>query len=151
MTTYPNRGAIGLLSPTNGPPDVLVVQYNSAFGLSYLQVLLNAAGAFRQGEIDGVDAGGGGLGFTVGDFNGDCIPDVATTTTPESGCGGAGGEITVVYGDGQGGFGPPQALPRVGSAPFLAAPLGPVTSPRALAVFDACGGGLTVYGDASRH
>jgi hypothetical protein len=57
----------------------------------------------------------------------------------------------VLYGDGEGGFAPPVTLQAKGQAPAALAVLGPVGSPRALAVTDACGAGITVHGDASEH
>ena len=147
MATYGVYGDIALLTPASGPPDILVVHYGG-FGPSYLQVLRNMAGAFSLGELYSVDAGNAGLWYTVGDFNGDCIPDVVLTEP--GACGSAGAAINVFYGDGQGGFDTPEPVTPAGDGPFYAAPIGPVESPRALAVFDFCNG-LEVYGDATRH
>ena len=57
----------------------------------------------------------------------------------------------MLYGDGAGGFEPPVGLLPVVSGPAGLAVLGPVGSPRAFAVVDACGAGVTVYGDPSNH
>jgi len=54
----------------------------------------------------------------------------------------------VLYGDGQGGFEPAVSLQATSQTPGFLAVLGPVDSPRALAVGST---GLTVYGDASQH
>ena len=54
----------------------------------------------------------------------------------------------MLYGDGQGGFAPAVSLQATSQTPGFMAVLGPVDSPRALAVGST---GLTVYGDASEH
>jgi hypothetical protein len=144
MTTYPVPfSAFALLPQPGKAPDVAVV--NSAPGeVSDVQVLENTcAGSFLLGRAYGV----GIAGFTVGDFNGDCIPDIATTLWFVCG---PPVTIAVLYGDGKGGFGAPQALQPSEVGPSALAPLGPVGSPRALVASDFCGSGLTVYGDASR-
>jgi isocitrate dehydrogenase len=84
--------------------------------------------------------------FATADFNGDCIPDLAV-----GGYGGPGEGVSVLFGNADGGFGLPQALPTHGTGPLTI--LGPVSSPQALAASVVCCDAvdLIVYGDASRH
>jgi hypothetical protein len=88
--------------------------------------------------------------FTIGDFNADCVPDIATS---EDGCV-AGASI--FYGDGDGGFGPAVSLTTLSPARALST-LGPVGSPRALVTSkERCPAnqgtaGLVVYGNASQE
>jgi len=90
----------------------------------------------------------GGFYLAIGDFNGDCFPDVATSFASDC----TNWEASVLYGDGDGGFAPAVSLRGIGFVGFLAA-LGPVENPRALAT-DTAGGcfdaGIIVYGDASK-
>jgi hypothetical protein len=89
-----------------------------------------------------------GVWVKVGDFNGDCIPDIATTWSPE--CSDRP-TIAILYGQGDGGFGTAVSLQPTGTGPASLALLGPVASPRALAVGDWCQPGLAIYGNASEQ
>ncbi len=92
--------------------------------------------------------------LTVGDYNGDCIPDLATSAyywqelcpQPDAGL------FAILYGDGDGGFSAPMSIPNGGyelAAQLL--PLGPVANPPALATGgQECLQGLTVFGDPSQ-
>jgi len=98
----------------------------------------------------GVDGGvTPGIWLGVGDFNGDCIPDIATSYSTEE-AGQLVGHLTVLSGEGDGGFEPPVSLQATEGATGLAA-LGPVANPRALAAGNQNVGGVIVYGDASEH
>ena len=150
----PVRGQVALVSQSGGPPDIVLgdVGNGEPGGSDSLdagvQVLLNSGeGAFSLGGGYRVP---GGDCLAVGDFNGDCVLDVATSSWRSSGIGGRSWGLTVLFGDGDGGFGGQQILRAVGTCPGGLAPLGPVGRPRALAVGDSCGAGITVYGDASR-
>ncbi len=141
MTSYPVPvlGQMVAISNTDGPPNLVITTGSG------LQVLRNMGdGTFRAGAV--YDAPGG-IWVTVGDFNGDCIPDLATSAGEN--CGQASSGLSVLYGDSDGGFGPSVSLKVVGALPAGLAALGPIRSPRALAVGDACGAGITVYGDPS--
>jgi hypothetical protein len=113
-----------------------------------LQVLKNSGhGVFSVGPFYPVAEVGAWL--TVGDFNGDCIPDIAIDTgswCPD----GTTSSVSVLYGDGDGGFGAPTSLRVTEHVAYGMASLGSVGNPRAFAVGDACGTGVTVYGDASK-
>jgi hypothetical protein len=152
MTTYPAFfGAYAVLQRASEAPDILMLSGGSDT-IGNVQLLENTcAGSFRLGRAYEIGYGYFGYGFVpfaVGDFNGDCIPDIAISNWSD--CNVSSAEITILYGDGKGGFGAPQAVQPAQGGPFLLAPLGPVGSPRALAVSDFCHGGFMVYGDASR-
>jgi len=152
MTTlYPTpvTAQLALLPRAGTAPDLIVgtVQLGSFEQSGTVQILKNSGdGHFSIGPSYTAP---GAMFFAVGDFNGDCIPDIATSVFWN--CQMLGSGISVLYGDGQGGFEPPVSLQAVGSATAGLAVLGPIGSPRALAVVDACGAGVTVYGDASQH
>jgi FG-GAP-like repeat len=112
-----------------------------------IQILNNSGtGVFTVGlNLPTPGAGAGWL--TVADFNGDCIPDIVTSLFAN--CGEASWNLSVFYGDGDGGYQMPVSLPASGIAPAGMAPLGPVAHPRAFASGDSCGSGMTVYGDSS--
>jgi hypothetical protein len=142
-TLYPMPGyvdAVALLPKPNAAPDLLLTASNSSIPDSgSVRVLRNSGqGIFSIGPI--YTAPGGLL--SVGDFNGDCILDIANT--------GVYAGLSVLYGDQDGGFEPAQELSYPGACPHGLAALGPVGHPSALAVGDSCGGGVTVYGDASK-
>lgn len=136
-----------LLPIIGGPPDLIVDPAAGSDAGYVLQVLDNSQdGSFSVGP----SYSGGGEWLAAGDFNGDCIPDVASA-------GEAGDEydrsywVTVLYGSGSGRLTAPQNLNLSGKAPSGIATLGLVAHPHALAVGDADGAGITVYGDASSH
>ncbi len=87
----------------------------------------------------------GGGQLAIGDFNGDCVLDVATVASNLRGCQ-AGWGTSVAYGDGDGGFGNVQFVPAPGDGPDGIEPLGPVDHPDLIATGDFCDGGLTVNG-----
>jgi len=141
------------LYPTQASGQVILVAKDAAtppdifLGLASdgLQLLKNSG----QGQFSIVPKYSvpGGIWLTTGDFNGDGIPDVATTSNIN--CQQMSWGISVLYGDGDGGFGNAQSLTYTRTAPSGLAALGPVDSPRELAIVDACGGGITVYQDLS--
>jgi hypothetical protein len=140
MALMPNAGT--------GPDLVLSDTGYSNGGLNFgggVQILTNVGdGTFAIGPNMQVP---GGQFVAIGDFNGDCIPDIATSSSTTC----ADWQASVLYGDGDGGFAPAVSLPAIGYVGSLAA-LGPVEDPRALAA-DTGGGcinaGVVVYGDAS--
>jgi hypothetical protein len=151
-TLYPTpvTAQIMLLPRMGMAPDLILGE--ALTGLQFelsgtVQILKNSgAGSFSIGPSYTAP---GAMYLAVGDFNGDCIPDIATSIFWN--CEMLDGGISVLYGDGEGGFAPPVTLQAKGQAPAALAVLGPVGSPRALAVTDACGAGITVHGDASEH
>ncbi len=92
----PQRDRVPDLLLTNGNPDAL----------SYIQVMENTcADLFQLGRAYSI----GGTSTTIGDFNGDCVPDIAASLWTPSEAAGPG----EFYGDGKGGFSDPQALADV--------------------------------------
>jgi len=148
----PALGQIGLLPRAGGLPDIVVgetgYQENAAgetvLGIGVMANLGN--GTFAEPVTYTIP---GGASFAIGDFNGDCIPDIASPSNDQGACQN-GWPISVLYGDGDGGFTGPENL-NAGEGPGAIAVLGPVDNPRAIAAGDYCGGGVTVYGDASQH
>ncbi len=59
--------------------------------------------------------------FAVGDFNGDGNLDLAMSASPPIGCAGAGSEIVILVGNGQGAFTPADRLPIPEMASFIGA------------------------------
>jgi hypothetical protein len=113
-----------------------------------IQLLANQGdGTFASAGQVGISGNAGYL--TSGDFNGDCITDIAVSGFFE--CGDTTAVTAILYGLPGGGFGSPVTIDPGVLTPAPVAPLGPVGSPRALAVVDACGGGVSVLGDASKH
>ena len=147
-TLYPTpvSAQLALLPRVGTAPDLILG--NALVGDQFeasgtIQILKNSgAGSFSTGPSYTAP---GAMFLTVGDFNADCIPDIATSIFLN--CQMLGTGISVLYGDGQGGFGPPVTLRAIGNATAQLAVLGPVGSPHALATVDACGGGVTVYGN----
>ncbi len=147
-------GQIALLPGSSGAPDLILgnADPNAFFDgganfMGVVQLMRNSGrGIFSVGH--GYTAPGG-LTLAIGDFNGDCIPDIATSGFGATlGVGAPTWGISVLYGDEQGGFEPAVSLQATSQTPGFLSTLGPVASPRALAVSST---GLTVYGDASRH
>lgn len=144
-------GQITLLPRPGRLPDLVVGEsgFTDAAGQTALGigVMANAGdGTFTEPVTY---ANLGGNIFAIGDFNGDCILDIASPPNLQY-CQ-AGWPISVLYGDAAGGFGAPVNLTFAGEGAYGVAVLGPVDDPRAIAVGDFCGGGITVYGDASKH
>ena len=152
---YPTRvlGQLALMPGATGAPDLVLGNADpNAFldgGATFIgevQLLRNSGrGTFSIGHSYTAP---GGLTLAIGDFNGDCIPDIATSSFGAAPTEPATWGISVLYGDGQGGFEPAVSLQATSQTPGFLAVLGPVDSPRALAVGST---GLTVYGDASQH
>jgi len=146
----PALGGVTLLPTADGIPDLVVgvtgYPFDNQLVDDGLQLLWNRGdGTFATGPDHRV----GGYGTIVGDFNGDCIPDLVTSFGTD--CSGGSWQATVLLGDGDGGFGDSTTLNGAGLASGRFALLGPVREPRALAVGDSCGHGLRVFGDASSH
>ena len=107
ISYYPIQSGGQLVSlPSDGGAPDLVFGSAKANGV---QVLKNSGhGAFSIGPLypgpgaDGGYPGGTGTWLTVGDFNGDCLPDIATDYAPREGCGQSGAEVLVLYGNGDG-------------------------------------------------
>ena len=87
--------------------------------------------------------------LTTGDFNGDGVPDLVVSGYLN--CEVTGGGVAVLFGIADGGFQAPVSVPTAGKGTSGVAPLGQVACPHALAIADACDGGITVAGDASKH
>jgi hypothetical protein len=138
----PALGGIALLPNPSGRPDLVVSLTGDALPTPAqrgIEVLHNRGdGTFTLGPVVAV----GGSSIVVSDFNGDCVPDIATSWPVE--CGEPDGGIWVLYGDGDGGFQEPVDLPILNSDFFGLAMLGPVAGPRTL-VSTGCGDGLTLY------
>ncbi len=139
------------LACLNAAPDLVGTYYGTYEGgeyhdpnvMSVMTLYNDGTGQFRPGKL--YPTGGeydNWLG--VGDFNGDCIADLivdgADTCPDDQGLG-------ILYGDGDGGFLPSVRLNVRGQSLAL---IGPVGHPRALAVADPCGGGITVLGNAGK-
>jgi hypothetical protein len=154
MTLYqaPALGQIGLLPRAGRLPDIVVGEtgFEDSFGSSALGIAVMANlgdGTFAEPVSYTIP---GGYNFAIGDFNGDCIPDIVSPSNNQGTCQ-AGWPISVLYGTADGGFAAPVNLNFAGEGAGTIAVLGPVDNPRAIAVGDYCGGGVTVYGDASGH
>jgi len=150
----PLLGQLILLPRAAGAPDLAIANPNVPLGdggfpesPGTIRLLVNSGdGRFSIGPSYPVP---GGEFLTLGDFNGDCIPDIAT-----SACGATafGSGLSVLYGDTDGGFEAPVSLQTPAEiCPAGLAVLGAVESPRALASADLGAGGVTVYGNASRQ
>jgi hypothetical protein len=147
----PALGQIALLPRPGRLPDIVVGEsgFTDPAGQTALGIGVMAnAGDGTFGEPVTYATPGGNL-FAMGDFNGDCLPDIATPPNLQY-CQ-AGWPVSVFYGDAEGGFSGAVNLTYAGEGAYGIAALGPVDDPRAIAVGDFCGGGITVYGDASRH
>jgi hypothetical protein len=138
----PSWGGVTLVSQGTGAPDLVL---GTTMGTT--QILKNLGdGTFSTGPSYEVP----GTLYVAGDFNGDCITDIAISL--EADCDIGTGQLVILYGDGDGGYDLPASLECPGSAPAGVAVMGVVgVGPKALAVGESCGGGVTVYGDASRR
>ena len=107
-TFYPTvpslYGQVVLLPHEGAAPDLILGRVE---GVGGLEVLKNSGhGTFPTGDFYPIP---GGISIAVGDFNGDCIPDVATSSF--GGCEvGDGFALSVLYGAADGGFGPVESL-----------------------------------------
>jgi hypothetical protein len=128
----PALGTIALLPNARGAPDLLVGVTGYDFESKLVQ---NGTQLFwNQGDgtfVIGPDYQVGGVWVSVGDFNGDCIPDIATSVNTD--CSGYW-EGTILFGEADGGFGDPKQLKTAGIHRGRPVLLGLVESPRALAV-----------------
>jgi hypothetical protein len=148
LSLYPTPvwGGMALLPEANAAPDLLLAGFPFA-SVGTVQVLKNSGyGTFSIGPSYATP---GGSALTVGDFNGDCIPDIATSNAEN--CEQVIWGISVLYGESDGGFEPAESLQYAGTAPGELAALGPVGGRNSLAVGDLCGAGVTVYSGASKH
>ena len=142
MSVYPPSPLqLAFLTNLTGPPDL--VASTLVFGMLVFKNQGDGTFAAEQTDVSGSV-------FTIGDFNGDCVPDIATSA---DGC--AAG-ASIFFGDGDGGFGPAVGLATLSPAEALST-LGPVGSPRALVTSkyrcpgDLGNAGLVVYGNASQE
>jgi len=154
VTTYPTPaiGQILVIPGPSGAPDLVLGEAGYADALDDVYssggvaVMTNAGdGTFAAPRVYTVP---GGLALAIGDFNGDCIPDIATTGS--SGCE-SGWPIAVLFGDGDGGYVGPELISAADPGPVALSLLGPVDHPQALATTDYCDAGVTIYGDSSRY
>ena len=128
LYTFPGPVIAATLPRSGAAPD-LVAAYTGATGPT-VQVLSNAGdGTFSMGPTYPVPNLAEAI--VVGDFNGDCLPDVAVSA-PAS-CGPTGGSLYVFFGLADGGLQTARSLPPHKGAGGNLATLGPVSSPRALA------------------
>jgi hypothetical protein len=141
-SVYPaHADAMVFLPNARDAPDIVL----GSFYQNKLQILENSGdGTFSMGPV----LASYGQSIAIGDFNGDCIPDIAASWQP----GPCRASAAVFLGESDGGLDDPISL-DVGDAGFgFPVPMGPVENPRALAGTGFfCGTGITVYGDASRH
>jgi hypothetical protein len=148
VTPYPTPACaqIVALVGSQGVVDLVVAT------LAGLRVLHNSGkGVFALGGLySGLTPRPcGWTNLTVGDFNGDCIPDIVASSF--SNCVDDGPHLAVYYGTQNGEFASPVHLQPEGNAPGSMALLGSISSPRALVVADGCAPGLEVYGDPGKH
>jgi hypothetical protein len=141
---YQDGPSVALVPRRKGPPDILFGELDVGVG-----ILPNTGdGSFGAAHVYATP---GGQGFVIGDFNGDCLPDIATPSYSQVASCQSGWPIAILYGAEDRGFSGPQLVSQASKQPEGIAVLGPVDQPRAFAIGDGCGGPLTVYGDASKH
>ncbi len=145
---FPLVGGISLLPNPKGAPDLIADVTEGLYTPTGVFVLKNSgSGAFALGSQL---SEGTGARVVVGDFNGDCVPDVAIFSSGLN-CEGLGSTvISVSFGQSDGGLLAPQSLAAGDPTQFAMALMGPKSDPRALAFVTSCVGFVTVYGDASR-
>ena len=121
LYTTPAVGGI-LILPADGAPDLVLGAGGFVGNLREgVQLLRNRGdGTFTVGPSYAVP---GGAVLAWGDFNGDCIPDIATSFGEN--CGDALNGLGVLLGDGDGGFSAPMTLQSPGEAPISLGALGP--------------------------
>ena len=159
VTVLPGNGAAGFATAAAktflvgfGPVSVAAADFNLDGNLDLaianlqsqnLTLLLgNGAGQFTPSPSSPVSSGAAPIFLAVADFNGDSIPDLAVANY-------SAGTVTVLLGDGTGGFKPAQA------SPYLIEPSAVMTKgqPVAIAVGDFNGDGapdLAVVDSANR-
>jgi len=151
-TTLYSPAALGqiLLLPNGSPtPDIVLGHggyVDGGWTESGFTLLKNSGhGTFDDSRSYEVS---GGAWLAIGDFNGDCILDLATTHIGSDGCQ-ADWQTSVLYGDGDGGFGDPQIVAAGASrGPWDLATLGPKVGPQTLGVNNSCSSDFTLYGHA---
>ena len=95
----------------DGIPDLAVANSED----NTVTILLgNGSGGFVPAAGSPVTVGGGPYGVVVGDFNGDGIADLAVANTNDN-------TVSILLGNGSGGFSAPGAAVAVGTHPFLVA------------------------------
>jgi len=148
---FPLAGAIALLPNPSGAPDLVAdVTVGDESPSTGVFVLRNSgSGTFTRGaQLTPSPAPAVIVGdFTVGDFNGDCVPDVAMFSEPSD----APNFISVFYGQSDSTFLAPRSLAAgsvVRPGPMFL--MGPTSDPRALALVAPIAGYVVIYGDASR-
>jgi hypothetical protein len=150
----PSVSEILLLPRAGKPPDLLLalsgLPIDAAFFVDLGVGVMHNLGDGTFSDAQTI-AAQGGSSLAIGDFNGDCIPDVATPARNFYGCE-AGWGTSVLYADGDGGFARSQQfLPAAGQGPMSVAVLGSVQHPGVIAVSDSCTGDIMVYGGSSGH
>jgi hypothetical protein len=147
-----------LLPGYMGTPDIAVSAYantgTGSSGYEWVLVMLQnlGDGEFVDGGFLSVAGEDWSSSFdpafiTTGDFNGDCLPDLALSGVSNAGECGNDPNIRILYGAADGGFEAVQIFATPGNGPCGLALLGPVAAPRAIAVSDGCGG-VSVLGKA---
>ena len=124
VTVAPNEYAVAVADfNLDGIPDLATA---SGGGNSVTVLLGNGTGGFSIAPGSPVPTGSGQLGIVTGDFNGDGIPDLAAGNSASGVT-----TVTILLGNGQGGF-----------SPGTAVSLSPGTGPIALAAGDFNGDGM---------
>jgi len=139
---YPSQAAV--IPNPSGPPDLVFGGLDTGNSTGIQVLKNNGDGTFALGPSATV----AGEWIAVGDFNGDCIPDIATSLLSD--CHAGDSQLWVLYGEADGGLSAPQNLQQSQPSGLLAV-VGPIGSPRAFVSYGNCAHVLTVFGDASRH
>jgi hypothetical protein len=151
-SSYPgSEGSIAVVDRGDCPPDLATVS-DDGRAISVFQN--RGDGHFAQAVSYALPTAGATY-IISGDFNGDCLPDLAVstsfTTNPGNSCDHVEGSAWVLYGKSDLTFGGPVSIATGGKVPLGLALLGPVQAPRDLAFAAWCGTGITVLGGPSKH